>query len=279
MLTIENHKFEEQVSDITHMSCPKNTKKLNGGKPDCIVIHYTASPSAKQAAEYLRRNDVKASAHIVLGRKGHVYQLVPFDTVSWHAGASSLNGRSGFNDFSIGIEIDNAGVLNKVGEKYQAWFGKSIPENEVIKATHRNESNPRYWHAYTEAQIDKIFEICEALIKAYPSIKSIHGHEEISPGRKSDPGPAFPLDRLRDRFFSNRKSNTESLEINEHTGGRVNVSKLNVRSLPSYSASTVSAPLSFGTELKILDEHNGWLKVETRSEGWVAGEFVSLDKS
>lgn len=42
--------------------------------------------------------------------------------------------------------------------------------------------------------------LCRLLIRKYP-IDTIVGHEEISPHRKSDPGPAFPLERLRDRLL------------------------------------------------------------------------------
>jgi N-acetylmuramoyl-L-alanine amidase len=45
-----------------------------------------------------------------------------------------------------------------------------------------------------------VFELSAVLARTYP-IAVLVGHEEIAPGRKSDPGPAFPLDRLRDRIL------------------------------------------------------------------------------
>ncbi len=48
-----------------------------------------------------------------------------------------------------------------------------------------------FWYKFSQEQIDTVSEICEALCKAF-EIEEILGHEEIAPGRKSDPGPAFP---------------------------------------------------------------------------------------
>ena len=164
--------------------------------PDTIVIHYTAGRNAKSAVDTLVNPGVKASAHLVVGRSGEIFQLVPFDVIAWHAGRSRYGGRKGYNKYSIGIEIDNAGVLVKSGDVYRSWFGATYPEDQVVKAVHRNQNVAKYWHAYTDKQIAAVEEICRVLADAYP-IKDILGHEEISPNRKIDPGPAFPLDKLR----------------------------------------------------------------------------------
>ena len=41
----------------------------------------------------------------------------------WHAGKSRYGKRVGLNKYSIGIEIDSAGRLEKSGSRYLAWFG------------------------------------------------------------------------------------------------------------------------------------------------------------
>ncbi|UII31351.1 N-acetylmuramoyl-L-alanine amidase [Fulvivirga ulvae] len=272
-LKIIDHWISGEEKEVSRMACDKNTKPFGNGMPDSIIIHYTAGKSGKSSAEYLCRKNVQASAHIVLDRSGHIYQLVPFDTIAWHAGKSSYKGRSGFNNFSIGIEIDNAGVLEKVGDKYKAWFGSLYSESEVVQATHRNEASPRYWHTYTEEQISKIFELCEALMDRYPTITSILGHEEISKGRKQDPGPAFPLDRLRQRFFDSREDTSAN---NDKSEGYVEVSSLNIREMPSIHAGLAASPLPEGTKVRILQEHSGWYKVEAVTEGWVSAQYVAL---
>ncbi len=272
--SIDSSKHLLEGQNVQHLSCSKNQSKFKPGNLDTVVIHYTAGRDAESSAKYLARPDIKASAHLVIGRGGEVYQLVPFDTISWHAGTSSYMGRSGYNNFSIGIELDNAGVLTKTGNDYSAWFGKKYLENEVMQGVHRNESTPRFWHIYTEQQMVACEEICRLLIEEY-GLKHILGHEEISPGRKQDPGPAFPLNRLRDRLLSHdRQSDNETVvEIKE---GITIPPKLNIRSGPASSNNMVSNPLSGGTPVKILEESNGWYRVETVVEGWVSKAYVKL---
>lgn len=45
---------------VQHLVCRKNSRKLSG--PDMIVVHYTAGTSACTAAEFLAKEEVKASA-------------------------------------------------------------------------------------------------------------------------------------------------------------------------------------------------------------------------
>ena len=196
-------------ADLSHA-----TRKTSGtfvpGLPDTIIIHYTAGRDALSSVNTLMDIHVKASAHLVVGRDCKIYQLAPFDWITWHAGASAWRGRKNLNRYSIGIELDNAGKLTKQGNEFLSWFGRSYPRSEVFVGDHANELvASRYWHRYTEEQIQVTEQICSALIKTY-GIKEILGHEEISPGRKIDPGPAFPLDVLRNHLLGDdREQETE----------------------------------------------------------------------
>jgi len=247
---------------ITSYRADKN-KDVFKQVPDSIVIHYTAGRDAMTSAKYLADPTVQASAHLVIARDGSVYQLAPFNKVTWHAGLSSFGGRKGFNQFSIGIELDNAGPLTKEGNKYVSWFKGVIPEEQVFTGTHRNETSPRYWHEYTQEQIDACEEICLALIAAY-KIRDILGHEEISPGRKTDPGPAFPLDRFRQRLLAQRDIDSfpaQPLIVMEE--------KLNIREGAGVNYPTVAKPLQQGQKVVVLEELNGWYKIKTEIVGWV----------
>ena len=102
---------------------------------------------------------------------------------------------------------------------------KIYKEDEVIKAVHRNQTVARYWHAYTDKQIAVVEEICRVLVEAYP-IKDILGHEEISPNRKIDPGPAFPLDKLRRLILDPDRSQDEGELDDFPVDGAVTASKL-----------------------------------------------------
>jgi len=198
ILITEQHKITgELLRQEIHVS--KNEVKFKS-LPDTIIIHYTAGASAASSAAWLADPKVKASAHVVIGKEGEIYQLVPFDTIAWHAGPSAYAGRSGFNNFSIGIELDNPGFLAPYKDEFVSAFSTCYPAEDVIHAVHRNEKTPRYWHTFAGVQLEACYALCEALIEKYP-IRKILGHEEISPGIKFDPGPAFPLDEFRRKLL------------------------------------------------------------------------------
>jgi len=257
--------------DVKFQKSPNHSGVFNQGDLDMVVLHYTVGP-ADAAVRHLTNPSTKASAHLVVDRDGSVTQLVPFNTISWHAGSSTWKNRTGINKYSIGIEMANYGPLTKSGDVYRTVYGSTISPNDVIEAIHRNQTRPKYWHAYTEAQIQKIREICLLLIEEY-GIKEIVGHEEIAPLRKTDPGPAFPLDRIRSELLNS--GSRQSDEGEEARGnGRVTADKLNIRVTPTTDGEKVALPLKKGTKVVIIDEANGWYKVTTQIEGWVSAKFV-----
>lgn len=181
--SIVNHRL--MGDGVVHLACVKNTRKLEG--PDMIVLHYTAGTSAESSSIFLTRPDVSASAHLVIGRKGEVFQLVPFHIEAWHAGKSWYAGRGGLNRYSIGIELDNLGKLRFSGDLFVAECGRVVLPDEVY--TDCSGDHPTYWHCYTERQIRVLQEICSLLEETYP-IRDVVGHSVITP-RKIDPGPAL----------------------------------------------------------------------------------------
>lgn len=270
-MKISKHKLTNEFA--AYELVPKNSGRFAQGLPDTIIIHYTAGGSLGSAVNTFKDPDVEASAHVVVDKDGSLVQMVPFDRIAWHAGRSAFQDRTSLNRFSIGIEIVNAGKLEKSGSVWSSWFGRSYQEEEVIQAVHRNEDSPSYWERYTSEQIEAVFSLCKALKKSY-GIVHILGHEEISPGRKIDPGPAFPLDKIRDKLlYAQRKDEDEILDKPQDKG-IVKASSLNVRSGPSVNTKTIVAPLSRNTELEILDEQQGWYQVKVEITGWVSAKFV-----
>ena len=276
----DRHVLEGENVEI--VPCNKNSGPFTKGLPDMVVIHYTGGSSVSSAVRTLVDPNVKASAHLVIGQKGEIKQLVPFNLISWHAGISAYQGRKNLNQCSIGIELDNAGRLTKLDGEYVSWFGRKYPASEVMSAIHKNESKISHWHLYTEEQIDAVQRVCELLRDSY-HIQHIVGHDDIAPGRKTDPGPAFPLDKLRQRILENdRKSDEEELAIAAGTqpaqrpSGVVTATALNMRAMPNASADLVSEPLSQGTSVEILEEKSGWLRVDVIKAGWVKKDFIRI---
>ena len=198
-MEINNHKLNG--GKIDYQASPNIGGEFGAGKLDTIILHYTAGASRESSVRSLSKEKNKVSAHLVVGRDGKTTQLVPFNTIAWHAGKSEYKGRKHYNNYSIGIEIDNVGILTKDGDKYLTWFKKECPEDNVVKAIHRNKDTEEYWQTYTDEQIEICKGICKLLIDEY-GITEILGHEEISPLRKSDPGPAFPLDAFRNELLN-----------------------------------------------------------------------------
>lgn len=198
-MRIRDHRLSGK--GVEHYESPNRGGHFGPDDLDTIVIHYTAGGDARSAIDILCDTERKVSAHLVVARDGAVSQLLPFDTVGWHAGKSTWQGRDGLNDYSIGIEVVNPGRLQHRGGRYVSWFGKDYPEEDVVEGVHRNESTTSYWHRFPAQQLAVVEQLCALLVDDY-GISHILGHEEIAPDRKDDPGPAFPLDDLRDRLLS-----------------------------------------------------------------------------
>ncbi|TRY32104.1 N-acetylmuramoyl-L-alanine amidase [Aliiglaciecola sp. M165] len=271
-MTITEHKLSG--GNAKYQASPNHGGKFNQSRADTIVIHFTAGSSFDSSVNHLCSEKAKASAHLVIGRGGEVTQLVPFDTIAWHAGRSQWKGRSGLNRFSIGIELDNAGELtkNEAGE-FSSWFNRVYSASEVHKGVHRNQSKSSFWHAYSQTQIEKTFEICELLCEVY-GITEILGHEEIAPSRKTDPGPAFPLEKLRQSVTTDRAEDGADDEFQMQREKTVIASKLNVRSGPGAEFAAISKPLLLGSHVKVIERQGEWSRIEFTQTGWVSGRFL-----
>ena len=137
-----------------------------------IVLHYTAGVSGESSAIYLTRPDVAASAHLVIGRDGKVFQLVPFNIEAWHAGRSWYAGRAELNHYSIGIELDNLGKLRQKGKKFFAECGREVPVEEVY--TDDKGDVPTFWHRYTRVQVQVLAQVCRLLGRGIDILASLH---------------------------------------------------------------------------------------------------------
>lgn len=256
------------------------TKKMGGViRPDTIVLHYTAGWTTKGDVATLSTSDRPASAHIVLGRDGEIFQIVPFNRKAWHAGPSRFNGRSNVNDFSIGIEVSNAGWIKQLTNGYfQDQYGQTIaPDGQFVGQKRTTKTPPHEWHEeyhqrlafgtylwepFYDLQLILLDELVPLLIKEYP-IRHIVSHEEIDTrGWKTDPGPMFPLRRYT-KLLDDRSSSLPDKLL-------VTVDELNLRGDPHVKAN-VLAVLSQGSALTVLGRNEMWAHVETESglQGWV----------
>jgi len=269
------------------------TKKTSGnyapGAPDTIIIHYTAGDSTQVAVNVLKDPKVQASAHMVVGLQGEVVQLADLNVITWHAGTSAYSlptdpKRGTFNKYSIGIEISNPGYLVKRDDKYYTWYNKVVPKELVYEGKHANPiTTATLWYKYPEVQLKRVFDICKAMIEAYPSIKYILGHDEICPGRKTDPGPAFPLNELRKQMNVWIPGSQTAPKVEPAKPGSligyiahgylemdnsdmegdaiITATILNLRSSPEINDKNKIAQLRKGDKVLIIEDKDNWIKV------------------
>ena len=161
---------------------PNCDDRPEGAEPDLLVIHGISLPPGEFGGPeiedlFMNRLDwdaheyfssicgLEVSAHLLIRRDGELIQFVPFTHRAWHAGASQFRGRDCCNDFSIGIELEG--------------------EDET---------------PYSDSQYEVLIAATREILAAYSglSARRIAAHSDLSPGRKSDPGPAFDWLRLYD---------------------------------------------------------------------------------
>jgi len=168
---------------------PSPFRHPRGNYPlDMIVVHHIGSKNGKLYGvggtitwftdEEVHRNpktgkiENKVSAHYIIPREPYKeYDIIecakPVD-IAYHAGYSSwtVNGkqRKYINNYSVGIELAGDGNLVE----------------------------------YTDYQYEHLIELSRNLVQNYNiPTDNIVGHEDISPGRKVDPGETFDWKRYR----------------------------------------------------------------------------------
>lgn len=179
-----------------HWLTPVTREFIPGGANMAIrrflVVHFTAGAGGRSSIDWWRKLANGVCAHFVIERDGEIIQCRPCNRTAGHAGASRWRDPKtdilyhGINSCSIGIELANG------GHSYPTKFSELPP----TFAAHKHGGPTREWETYPPAQL----AACEALAKVLVAnyhLDDVIGHEDISPNRKSDPGPAFPMAALR----------------------------------------------------------------------------------
>ena len=136
-------------------------------KPNYVIIHHTAQNSCEQTLRTFTLQRTKVSAHYVICKDGTIHHMLNDYLRAWQAGVSRWGNSIDINSASIGIELDNDGR-----------------------------------EPFPEAQITSLVKLLDTLKRHYtiPTPNFI-GHADVAPGRKVDPGAAFPWYALAQRGF------------------------------------------------------------------------------
>lgn len=231
-MKIVNHWVEPFVGipEITHSRSPNARDPID---PDFLVVHYTAGDTATSAINWFmntNNNPDKIAAHIVIDQKGVITQLIPFTTRANHAGTSTWNGVDSFNYHAIGIELVNPGYVEKLSN---GGFRREVDKDkwvtypagkagEIIKAQHKHNgwtgTQHKYWFKFPKAQLESLYALASLLVQQYKLVTAV-GHDDISPFRKPDPGPAFPWPEFKNRVFNRQdKTGMIFLTVKDNTG-------------------------------------------------------------
>jgi N-acetylmuramoyl-L-alanine amidase len=287
-----------QLKNHRLIGAPFRAARLTGGVivPEVVILHDTAGHLGNGSSVEWLATGKGASAHFVVAIDGFITQLVPTNRRAGHAGESAYHGRSGVNDFSIGIEIENPGRLVPVGSGVgQAWFGKTF--HGVVEIT-TPEHGAGAWMPYPEAQIDAVEKLLRCLFDSIRTLKDIRGHWYVSPGRKADTNPLFRMEAIRARILgrddpSDGEADALSAPIaelvpklppgvgvGEHAYVRIAApgSSLNMRRWPSFNPNVI-ATIPNGAEVPVLRggtfDGRDWLKVIFDGrEGWIVGRYT-----
>jgi len=169
------------LSQARRVPCPNWDERPSGMAVDLLVIHGISLPPEVFGGPWIgdlfqNRLDpgahpffqaiawLRVSSHLLIRRDGELIQYVDLYKRAWHAGVSRFGGREACNDFSIGIELEGM---------------DEVP--------------------YEEIQYRILAQATQAIRVRFPAIGSerIVGHNDIAPGRKTDPGTAFDWEHLR----------------------------------------------------------------------------------
>lgn len=269
---IRSHRLEDESGEpVRFVRSPNQGGTFN---PRYLIMHYTAGRSAESSLRWLTNRDARASAHILIGRDGSITQMVGFNRRAWHAGQSEWNGLIGMSRHSIGIELDNAGVMTRRAGQWFSWFNQAYPDEDVVEATHKHHSTSKGWHTFSEVQLQAAIGVATAIVRKY-GLLDVLGHDDISPTRKVDPGPAFPMLSFRSLVMGREEEKDEVFET---------IGNLNIRFGPGTEFDKLPAsPLPLGTRVVIQNTHETWKYVEVIHElkqegcgvrGWVSGRFL-----
>lgn len=177
-------------------------------KPELLVAHYAVTHNIDMtyAAQVARGYYATLSIDGYKDGERSVMKVIhqtQLNEYASHAGDSVWRGRGSVSMWSIGIEIANPGPLKRDANGIlRTVYDKVWPESEAVELP-VPPGYPKawtHWAKYSDEEIS-LFVTIALVLKEHGLISEIVGHSEIAPGRKFDPGPAFPIDYVRALVF------------------------------------------------------------------------------
>jgi N-acetylmuramoyl-L-alanine amidase len=127
-----------------------------------------------------------------------------------------------------------------------------------------------HWQVYSPQQLEAAREVGALLVATY-NLVDVIGHDDIAPGRKVDPGPAFPMETFRSQVMGRE---------NEAPDLYLTTSELNIRTGAGVGFAVLpGSPLPKGTRVERLRSQADWFFVDVHNgtdlEGWVHSRYLT----
>jgi AmpD protein len=165
------------IAGARRVPSPNCDSRPSGSVIHLVVLHSISLPRGKYSGDAIERlftnrldpaahasfadlAGLRVSAHFLVRRDGGLTQFVPLERRAWHAGASRWRGRERCNDCSVGIELEGT-----------------------------DDSD------FEAAQYACLLALIKKLQHVLP-LRAVAGHDDVAPGRKTDPGTRFDWRRL-----------------------------------------------------------------------------------
>jgi len=102
---------------------------------------------------------------------GVVVECFPNNYLGWHLGKV---GKFAISKMSGGVELNNFGYLTKKGDKFYTYVNTEVKPEFVCDLGY-NFRGKRYWHAYSDKQIESLRLLILHLRKIYPEMDLDNG--------------------------------------------------------------------------------------------------------
>lgn len=179
----------------------------------------TSEAMARRVQTFRTGVDRPASWHLLVSREGAVYQSAPFTVGTWHVGVGGVIAGRRFpniNHATVGIELENAGRLKRLGALAYCWpyyvdprapATQRRPDPACALPLERAVATPLgLFDGFTPAQEESAALILRALVARYGWTREVctYSHVDFDPEHREDPGPIWKqtvLPRVLDRIF------------------------------------------------------------------------------